>query len=59
VAKVGAALRSVPGVRNAEVNFARKEAYVSVDKKALDPAALIAALKKAGYDGSVKGEPSP
>lgn len=50
------ALKSVPGVRNAEVDFGKKEAYVTVDRKALDTKALIEALKKEGYQASVKGE---
>jgi copper chaperone CopZ len=57
--RVTAALKSVPCVRNVEINFAGKEAYVTADKKTLDTDALIAALKKAGYDATVKGEPSP
>lgn len=52
--RVRTALESVPGVRKAEVDFAKKEASITVDKQSYDPAALIAALQKAGYDGSVK-----
>lgn len=48
------ALKSVPGVRNAEVDFAKKEAYVTVEKSKLDTQALIDAVKQAGYDASVK-----
>jgi copper chaperone CopZ len=58
VARVRTALESVPGVRKVEVDFAKKEAYVTVDKKAYDPAALSAALEKAGYKGSVKNAPA-
>ena len=54
-----AALKSVPCVRNVEINFAGKEAYVTADKKTLKADDLIAALKKAGYDATVKGDASP
>ena len=57
--KVTAALKSVPGVRTCEVDFQKKEAYVAVEKKSLDKDALIAALKKAGYDATVKGAAAP
>ncbi len=53
-----AALESVPGVRKTEVDFAKHEATVTADKKTLDPQALLQTLEKAGYHGSVKGEPS-
>jgi copper chaperone CopZ len=56
---VTAALKSVPCVRNVEINFAGKEAYVTADKKTLNTGDLIAALKKAGYDATVKANASP
>jgi hypothetical protein len=42
-----------------ETNFGAKEAYVMVEKKSLSTDALIAALKKAGYDSSVKSPGMP
>jgi copper chaperone CopZ len=53
---VRAALESVPGVRKAEVDFGKKEAYVTADKKSLDTKAMIQAVEKAGYQASVKNE---
>lgn len=49
-----AVLESVPGVRKVEVSFEKAQAYVDVEKNKLDPDALIGALEKAGYTGSVK-----
>ncbi len=54
-----AALKSVPCVRNVEINFAAKEAYVTADKQTLNTNALIAALKNAGYEAAVKAGTSP
>jgi len=51
------ALESVPCVRKAEVDFNKKEAYVTADKKTLDIQAMIKALAKVGYQGSVKTGP--
>ncbi len=51
--RVRNALESGPGVRKAEVDFNKKEAYVTADKSA-DVKAMIEALDKAGYKGSVK-----
>jgi copper chaperone CopZ len=47
----------VPGVRKAEVDFNKKEAYVTAEKKSLDTEAMMKALEKVGYQGSVKSEP--
>jgi mercuric ion binding protein len=52
--RVRNALESVPGVRKAEVDFTKKEAVVTVDKAALDTDALVKALEKVGYQGTVK-----
>jgi len=51
---VRAALESVPGVRKAEVDFAKHEAVVTADRNTLDTRALLDALEKAGYHGTVK-----
>jgi copper chaperone CopZ len=56
---VSSALQSVPGVRTAEVDFGKKEAYVTVERKALDTMALIRAVDKLGYQASVKEQTSP
>ena len=45
-------------VRKAEVNFDKKEAYVTAEKKTLDTQAMIKALEKVGCKGSVKQRPS-
>jgi len=50
VAAVETALREVPGVQRAEVNFADHSAVVSGEAT---PAALKRALQEAGYDGAV------
>jgi len=49
VRRVEKALAAVPGVRDARVNLATEEAWVQGDA-ALDPAALAAAVRRAGYD---------
>jgi Cu+-exporting ATPase len=59
VARVEKALRAVPGVLDASVNLATEKATVSGDG-ALDPAALVAAVDKAGYEARPAGsEPTP
>ncbi|MBP1685522.1 MAG: hypothetical protein H6Q33_1665 [Deltaproteobacteria bacterium] len=52
------ALESVPCVRKAEVDFNKKEAYVTADKQRLDIQAMIKALAGVGYQGSVKSGPN-
>jgi copper chaperone CopZ len=52
------AIESVPGVRKAEVDFNKKEAYVTAAKKGLDIQAMIKALDGVGYQGSVKNGPN-
>jgi copper chaperone CopZ len=59
VARVRAALQSVPCVRNTEVNFAQKEATVTADKATLDKPALLEALQKAGYEATITSERAP
>ncbi len=46
----------MPGVRKVEIDFAKKEAYVTADKNSLDTKAMIQAVEKAGYQASVKNE---
>ena len=55
--RVRTALESVPGVRKAEVDFNKKEAYVTADKSA-DTKAMIEAVDKLGYKASVKAGPN-
>jgi copper chaperone CopZ len=52
------ALETVPCVRKAEVDFNKKEAYITADKKTLDVQAMIKALDSVGYQGSVKSGPN-
>ena len=51
--RVERALRKVPGVKNATVNFANERARVEV-LDTIDPATLIAAVDKAGYGASLE-----
>ena len=45
------ALQSLPWVRKVEVEYPKKLARVTVEKKAFQLAALIEALEKAGFGG--------
>ena len=47
----------MPGVRKVKVNFDKKEALVDFDAKKATIEKMTAALKKAGYTGSVKSWP--
>ncbi|RZL86974.1 MAG: copper-translocating P-type ATPase [Variovorax sp.] len=49
VSRVEKALAKVPGVVSAEVNLATEKAEVALARRDFDPAALIAAVQKAGY----------
>ena len=51
MAKAQEALKAVPGLVDAKVDLAGKSALVTGD---VDPAAVIAALQKAGYPAQVK-----
>ena len=51
--RVRTALESVPGVRKAEVDFNKKEAYVTADSSA-DTKAMLEAVDKLGYKASMK-----
>jgi Cu+-exporting ATPase len=51
VAKAQEALTAVPGLVDVKVDLAGKSAVVTGD---VDPAAVIAALRKAGYPAQVK-----
>lgn len=51
VAKAREALQAVPGLVDAKVDLAGKSAVITGD---VDPAAVIAALGKAGYPAQVK-----
>jgi hypothetical protein len=50
---VQSALATLPGVRQVEVDFTNKVAVVKVDNDKVDIVAMTAALKKAGFGGSV------
>lgn len=47
------ALRALPGVRRAEVDYEKKQAVLLVEERVFDPAAAEAAVKKAGFEGRV------
>ncbi|MBU2099123.1 MAG: cation transporter, partial [Gammaproteobacteria bacterium] len=52
VMRVEKALLKVPGVVTASVNLASEQAYVKTTDAHVDTSALIAAIKKAGYDAT-------
>jgi P-type Cu+ transporter len=54
VARAEKTLRAVPGVELAEVNLATESARVHTRLDA-DPQALLAALKRAGFQGAIRG----
>jgi Cu+-exporting ATPase len=58
VARVEKALRAVPGVADATVNLATEKASVT-GAGPLDPAVLVAAVEKAGYEARLAGEGAP
>jgi len=45
-------LRASPGVTRAEVNFTTRRAHLAWDPAATDPARIVAALRKVGYDAT-------
>ena len=51
--RVEKALRAVPGVKGAEVNLATEKAMVEGYAGVLRPADLIAAVRRAGYEGEL------
>ncbi|HET9869662.1 MAG TPA: cation transporter, partial [bacterium] len=52
-ARIEKRLRQVPGVREANVNFAAQKAYVALEPGFTDPAPLEAAVAQAGYGAEV------
>jgi P-type Cu+ transporter len=52
-ANVERGLRGLPGVREANVNFATSRAAVRYDPALVDPGALIEAVRSSGYDVAV------
>ncbi len=54
--RVTHALQAVEGVTKAEVSLAEKRAIVTYEPARVQPAALVAAIRDAGYD---PGEPAP
>lgn len=50
VNRVERALKKVPGVQSAQVNFATETAAVQVDAARVSPQDLVAAIEAAGYD---------
>lgn len=59
VNRVQKALARVDGVVDASVNLATESAAVTYDATAVEPAALEAAVEKAGYVGTVRQPPRP
>ncbi|MEK7946876.1 heavy metal translocating P-type ATPase [Pigmentiphaga sp. YJ18] len=58
VSRVEKALARVPGVAGAEVNLATETARVSLVSK-VDPAVLIGAVEKAGYEARLAAQSAP
>jgi copper chaperone CopZ len=48
------ALATLPWAKNVQVNFDRKQATFTADTEQYDEAAIIAALKKEGFGGTIK-----
>lgn len=62
VRRVETVLKKVPGVTNAQVNLAARRASVDVNTDALGDtltAGLLAAVKKAGFEGELQDNDSP
>lgn len=58
--RVTAALREVEGVSDAQVSLAEKRAVVTYDPARVEPAALAAAIRGAGYEpGEPAAAPAP
>ena len=53
------ALAALPGVRHVTIDFAKKQAVVSVEPSTADGQAFVRALEEAGYGGSVLNETPP
>lgn len=53
VRRVETALGAVPGVRLAQVNLATHRAHLALDNPDIEHEALIAAIRKRGYDGHI------
>jgi copper chaperone CopZ len=47
------ALQTLPWVRKVQVDFAKKQAVVTVETEKYDEKALVKALEKAGFGGKV------
>ena len=50
------ALASLPGVRQVQVDYGRKQATVTVAGKQTNSSTLLAELQREGYGGSVVAE---
>jgi Cu+-exporting ATPase len=59
VRRVEKALRAVPGVQDAAVNFATSQAQVTYDPRGANPDAFTAAIEKAGYEVARPAAPAP
>ncbi len=57
IARVESALAAVPGVRSARANLATNQAAVKLDATGPDTAALIEAVRRAGYDATLAEAP--
>jgi copper chaperone CopZ len=47
------ALEGLPGVKRAEVSFAKQQALVQYDMEKVDAAQMIAAIKRIGFSASL------
>src|SRR5690349_5625346 len=55
-ARVQTALQKTPGVSDASVNLLLNTATVTYDEKAVQPTALVAAVKSTGYEATIPVE---
>ena len=53
------AVQAVPGVKSAEVSFADKRAVIVPTKSGFDPEAVLAAIKKMGYEATPAAQAAP
>lgn len=53
---VESTLKATPGVKEAGVNFANQQAWVTYDESAIDPAGLQTAIRSIGYDLVIDAE---
>ncbi len=56
---ISEAVQALPGVKSAEVSFADKRAVIVPMKGGFDPEAVLAAIKKLGYEATPAAQAAP